>query len=100
MEKIKVIIEGTTPILFNRFRDVAIEGKSKKRTGAMAETDIDGDKSYVPACSLVGLSESRAYALKNKLLRTLPCFFKPFAISLYPIPFCTVYSMVGFLAKE
>lgn len=40
-EKIKVTIEGTTPILFNRFRDVAIEGKSKKRTGAMAESDIE-----------------------------------------------------------
>jgi len=45
MEKIKVTIEGTTPILFNRFRDVAIEGKSKKRTGAMAEADIE-DKLY------------------------------------------------------
>jgi len=44
-EKISVTIEGTTPILFNRFRDVAIEGKSKKRTGAMAETDIE-DKLY------------------------------------------------------
>lgn len=44
-EKIKVTIEGTTPILFNRFRDVAIEGKSKKRTGAMAESDIE-DKLY------------------------------------------------------
>jgi hypothetical protein len=45
-EKIKVTIEGITPILFNRFRDIAIEGKSKKRTGAMAETDIE-DKLYL-----------------------------------------------------
>lgn len=45
-EKIKVKIEGTTPILFNRFRDVQIEGKSKKRTGAMAESDIE-DKLYL-----------------------------------------------------
>lgn len=44
-EKIKVQIEGTTPILFNRFRDVQIEGKSKKRTGAMAEAEIE-DKLY------------------------------------------------------
>ena len=44
-EKIKVQIEGTTPIIFNRFRDVQIEGKSKKRTGAIAESDID-DKLY------------------------------------------------------
>ena len=45
-EKIKVQIEGTTPILFNRFRDVQIEGKSKKRTGAMAESDIE-DKLFI-----------------------------------------------------
>lgn len=46
MEKIKVTIEGTTQILFNRFRDVEIEGKSKKRTGAMAEHEIE-DKLYL-----------------------------------------------------
>jgi hypothetical protein len=45
MEKIKVTIEGVTPLLFNRFRDVQIEGKSKKRTGAMAEAEIE-DKLY------------------------------------------------------
>jgi hypothetical protein len=44
-EKIKVTIQGTTPLLFNRFRDVQIEGKSKKRTGAMAESEIE-DKLY------------------------------------------------------
>lgn len=44
-QKIEVTIEGTTPILFNRFRDKAIEGKSKKRTGAMAELEIE-DKLY------------------------------------------------------
>jgi len=44
-QKIQVTIEGTTPILFNRFRDTAIEGKSKKRTGAMAEAEIE-DKLY------------------------------------------------------
>jgi hypothetical protein len=45
MEKVKVQIEGTTPILFNRFRDMQIEGKSKKRTGAMVESEIE-DKLY------------------------------------------------------
>ena len=45
MEKVKVTIQGTTPILFNRFRDVAIEGKSKRRTGAMVESEIE-DKLY------------------------------------------------------
>ncbi|MFI5405078.1 MAG: hypothetical protein ACHQ1D_01050 [Nitrososphaerales archaeon] len=46
MEKIKVTIQGITPLLFNRFRDIAIEGKSKKRTGAMADSDIE-DKLYL-----------------------------------------------------
>jgi len=45
-EKIKVTIEGTTPLLFNRFRDTAIEGKSKKRTGAMGDIEIE-DKLYL-----------------------------------------------------
>jgi len=45
-EIIKVQIEGTTPLLFNRFRDVQIEGKSKKNTGARAESDIE-DKLYL-----------------------------------------------------
>lgn len=45
-EIIKVQIEGTTPLLFNRFRDIQIEGKSKKRTGALAESDIE-DKLYL-----------------------------------------------------
>lgn len=46
MEKIEVSIQGTTPLIFNRFRDKAIEGKSKKRTGAMAEAEIE-DKLYL-----------------------------------------------------
>lgn len=44
-QKVEVTIQGTTPILFNRFRDIAIEGKSKKRTGAVVESDIE-DKLY------------------------------------------------------
>ena len=46
MQKIKVRIEGTTPLLINRFRDTQIEGKSKKRTGAISESDIL-DKLYM-----------------------------------------------------
>lgn len=46
MEKIKVTIQGTTPLLFNRFRDTQIEGKSKKRTGAIMESEIE-DKLYL-----------------------------------------------------
>lgn len=45
MNKIQVVIEGITPLLFNRFRDTAIEGKSKKRTGVMEDSEIV-DKLY------------------------------------------------------
>lgn len=63
MEKINVTIEGTTPILFNRFRDTAIEGKSKKRTGAMEESDIE-DKLYLDEKKKVQLP---AVYLKNSI---------------------------------
>ena len=59
-QKVEVTIQGTTPILFNRFRDVAIEGKSKKRTGAMAESDIE-DKLYMQD----GKAQLPAVYLKN-----------------------------------
>jgi hypothetical protein len=45
MRKVKVTITGTTPLLFNRFRDKAIESESKKRTGAVEKLDIE-DKLY------------------------------------------------------
>jgi hypothetical protein len=63
MEKISVTIQGTTPILFNRFRDTAIEGKSKKRTGAMSESDIN-DKLYLDDKGNVQLP---AVYLKNSI---------------------------------
>jgi len=44
--KIKVRVEGISPLLMNRFRDKAIEGKSKKRTGSMLTEDIE-DKLYI-----------------------------------------------------
>jgi hypothetical protein len=62
-QKIKVTIEGTTPILFNRFRDVAIEGKSKKRTGAMAESDVE-DKLYIQD----GKTQLPATYLRNSIV--------------------------------
>ena len=64
MEKIKVTIEGTTPLLFNRFRDIAIEGKSKKRTGAMAESEIE-DKLYLDE---KGKPQLPAVYLKNCIM--------------------------------
>jgi hypothetical protein len=62
-QKIKVTIEGTTPILFNRFRDIAIEGKSKKRTGAMAESDVE-DKLYIQD----GKAQLPATYLRNSIV--------------------------------
>ena len=46
MQKIKVTIQGTSPLLFNRFRDKSIDSKSKKRTGAISDEDIE-DKMYI-----------------------------------------------------
>lgn len=56
--KINARIEGTTPLLMNRFRDVQIEGKSKRKG---EEKDIpvedklyldDDEKPYIPAVYL------------------------------------------------
>jgi len=46
MKKVIVKIEGMSPLLYNRFRDSQIEGKSKKRTGSPHEQDIE-DKLYL-----------------------------------------------------
>jgi hypothetical protein len=46
MKKVLVKVEGISPLLMNRFRDSAIDSKSKKRTGAQAEPEIT-DKLYV-----------------------------------------------------
>ena len=68
-EKIKVTIEGTTPILFNRFRDTAIEGKSKKRTGALAESEVE-DKLYIQE----GKVQLPAVYLKNCIVESAKQF--------------------------
>ena len=53
--KVNVTIEGSTPLLMNRFRDASIEGKSIKK-GEAKETNIEDklyltaeDKPYIPA---------------------------------------------------
>ena len=45
METYNVKIEGTTPLLMNRFREAEIEGKSKKKVGEEKEKEIE-DKLY------------------------------------------------------
>ncbi|MGH2612148.1 MAG: hypothetical protein ACRDFB_03755 [Rhabdochlamydiaceae bacterium] len=55
MKVINVTIQGVTPLLYNRFRDSEIEGKSKKRTGSPTQADVIdklymlNDKPYIPA---------------------------------------------------
>ncbi len=55
MKKIFVEIKGTTPLLYNRFRDSEIEGKSRKRTGSPLQADVEdklyllNGKPYIPA---------------------------------------------------
>lgn len=46
MKTINLTIKGITPLLYNRFRDVEIEGRSKKRTGSPIEADVR-DKLYL-----------------------------------------------------
>ena len=41
MLKVNVEIKGISPLLVNRFRDKTIEGKSKKRTGATIDEEIE-----------------------------------------------------------
>lgn len=45
MKKFKVKIEGTTALLFNRFIEASIDSKTKKRAGAVKDTNIE-DKFY------------------------------------------------------
>jgi len=46
MKKIKVVVEGVSPLLYNRFRDTQIDNKIKKRTGSPKEQEIE-DKLYM-----------------------------------------------------
>jgi len=46
MKTIEVCVEGTTPLLMNRFLDRQIDTKGKKRTGAIEEFDLT-DKLYL-----------------------------------------------------
>ena len=55
-KEIRVTIKGTTPLLFNRFRDASIEGKSKRKAGAEIDLDIkdklyltEDKKAYIPS---------------------------------------------------
>jgi len=46
MKEVKVSVEGTTPLLMNRFRDTAIDTQGKKRTGAMERPELT-EKLYI-----------------------------------------------------
>lgn len=45
MEQYDVTIEGTTPLLFNRFIEASIAGETKKRAGAVKKKNVE-DKLY------------------------------------------------------
>jgi len=53
--KISIKVEGTTPLLMNRFRDTQIEGKIKRRTGSMSDEELKeklylyDDKPHIPS---------------------------------------------------
>ena len=46
MKTIEVEVAGVSPLLMNRFRDAEIEGKSKRRTGAIEDKNLE-DKLYL-----------------------------------------------------
>lgn len=67
MERVKITVEGITPLLFNRFNQASIEGDSpgkpgtKKRSGAVLKNDyteklyrLPDGKIYTPANHITG----------------------------------------------
>ena len=54
-KKIKIKVEGISPLLMNRFRDKSIDSKSKKRTGSIKAGEIEdrlyiyNDKTHIPS---------------------------------------------------
>jgi len=71
MKKINVEIEGTTPLLMNRFLDKQLADKIKKRTGAVKEIPpeeklylTEKGKPYVPSLYLEGCLRESAKQFK------------------------------------
>lgn len=75
MYEVKVTIKGISPLLFNRFIQAELEGKSKKQTGADKEKDPsdklyklpdDNGTIYTPATHLEGMLVNAAKNFKIK----------------------------------
>lgn len=74
-KEINVTIQGTSPLLFNRFRDASIEGKSKRKAGAEQEQVVE-DKLYfdgnnkicTPSTHIIGslINASKNFQIKGK----------------------------------
>lgn len=74
-KEIKVTIQGTSPLLFNRFIDASIEGKTKRKAGAEKEQDVEKKlylteqgKIYTPATHIIGtlINASKNFQIKGK----------------------------------
>lgn len=75
METYDVTIEGTTPLLFNRFIEASIASETKKRPGATKKKDIEDKlyktpkgKIYTPSTHLRGalINASKQFKIKGK----------------------------------
>jgi hypothetical protein len=75
MYEVNVEIKGISPLLFNRFIIAELEGKSKKRTGAMKDPNIEDKlyktpdgKIYTPATHLEGMmvNAGKQFKIKGK----------------------------------
>jgi hypothetical protein len=79
MKEYDVTIEGTTPLLFNRFIQASIESQTKKRSGAVAQSDAenklykDGNgKICVPSTWVYGclVESAKNFKIQGKMKAT------------------------------
>jgi hypothetical protein len=75
MYEVKVEIKGISPLLFNRFIIAELEGKSKKRSGALKDPIIDDKlyktpdgQIYTPATHIEGMmvNAGKSFNIKGK----------------------------------
>lgn len=97
MKTYEVEIKGVTPLLFNKFNEAEISDKVKKRTGAVADRNIedklyktDDGQIYTPATHLIGCIGNAAKEFKIPGKRTAT-YSKLVASSIGVEPFAIVH---------
>ena len=97
MKTYEVEIKGVTPLLFNKFNEADISDKVKKRTGAVADKNVedklyktDDGQVYTPATHLIGCIGNAAKEFKIPGKRT-STYSKLVASSISVEPFAIVH---------